>query len=38
MAHRALLLIGSAEALNLLKLMTTIFAAIFVKGHGWGFL
>jgi hypothetical protein len=38
MTHRALLLIRGAVALNLLELMTTIFAAVFVKGHGRGFL
>jgi hypothetical protein len=38
-ADGAFLFVRSAEALDFLELMTTIFAAIFVKGHLflWGF-
>jgi hypothetical protein len=37
-ADWAFFLIRGAEALNLLKLMAAIFAAVFVKGHWflWG--
>jgi hypothetical protein len=38
-ADGAFFLVGSAEALDFLELMATVFAAIFVKGHLflWGF-
>jgi hypothetical protein len=33
-AHGAFFFVRGAEALDLLELMTAVFAAVFVKGHG----